>query len=154
MKVILIEDVAQLGKVGDTVNVADGYARNYLFPNRKALDACAGNLRRFEHQKKILDGKVKKKIAEASDLGTRIESLRLTFTRKAGDGEKLFGSVTSMDIEKALADQGVELRRKDIQLAEPIKQLGIHTVPVKLFREVEANLKVWIVPEGEAAKSE
>lgn len=154
MKVILIEDVARLGKVGDIVNVADGFARNFLFPKKKALDACAGNVRRFEHQKKILEGKVKKKVVAAKDLGARLEALRLTFPRKAGEEEKIFGSVTSMDIEKALADQGIEIRRKDIELGEPIKKLGIHTVPLKLFREVSAKLKVWVVPETEEKAGE
>lgn len=147
MKVILIEDVPRLGKVGEVVKVQDGYARNYLIPQKKALDAREGNVRHFEHQKRIMEGKRKKKVLAAQEIAGKMSGLQLTFQRRAGENEKLFGSVTSMDLEKALADQGYAVSRKDIALAEPIKSLGIHSVTVRLFQDVSVAVKVAVEPE-------
>ncbi len=149
MKVILLEDIPKLGKAGEVVQVKDGYGRNYLIPQKKALDACEGNVRRFEHQRRIMEARLRKKMDEANKLAQKVSSLRLTIVRKAGEEEKLFGSVTSADIERALEAEGVKVDRKAVKLEEPIKKLGIYTVPVKVYRDVTADLKVWVVPESE-----
>jgi large subunit ribosomal protein L9 len=145
MKVILIADEPSLGKAGEIVQVKDGFARNYLIPKKKALPATPDNLNRLEQMRKQLEASKAKARQAAETLSAKLEKMDLVFRRQAAGTEKLFGSVTSMDIEKALKEKGIEVDRKRIQLPEPIKQLGEFTVPVKLHPEVTANLRVKVV---------
>lgn len=147
MQVILLEDVPSLGKAGDMVKVSDGYGRNYLIPRKKALFATEKNLKAMEHQKTLVRqqmGKIKK---NTEKVARQIENLSCTFSKNVGESGKLFGSVTSMEIEAFLKENGIDVDRKKILLEEPIKNLGMYTVPVKLHPEVTAHLKVWVVQE-------
>ena len=147
MKVILLEDVPSLGKAGDTVKVSDGYGRNFLIPRKKALFATEKNLKAIEHQKTLVQhqmGKVKK---NTETLARQIEALSCTFSKNVGESGKLFGSVTSMEIEAFLKENGIEVDRKKILLEEPIKNIGVFNVPIKLHQEITAHLKVWVVQE-------
>jgi large subunit ribosomal protein L9 len=147
MQVILLEDVPSLGKAGDLLKVSDGYGRNYLIPQKKAILATEKNLKVLEHQKRQVQhrmGKVKK---DAERIAQQIEELSCTFAKTVGEGGKLFGSVTSMEIESYLKENGIEVDRKKILLEEPIKNLGLFTVPIKLHPELIARLKVWVVQE-------
>ncbi len=147
MKVILKDSVPNLGDFGDQVTVADGYARNYLIPRGLAVEATKGNINQFEAEKA---GYLKKAAAlkeKAERLKSELEAVTLNFTRKASEEEKLFGSVTSMDIEAALKEKGFDIDRKQILLSEPIKSLGVFNVGVKLHPEVVAEVKVWVVKE-------
>ena len=147
MKLILKADVKGLGKMGDIVNAAPGYARNYLMPNDFAAPADTRNVKALEHQKKVVQEK-KRKIHEGNvSFADKISSISITITAKAGEEEKLFGSVTSMDIAEALKAEGVELDKKKISLEEPIKRLGEHEVQVQVAPEVTASLKVQVVSE-------
>jgi len=141
VQVILSEDVTNLGRPGDVVKVRAGYARNYLLPRKLAVEANPKNLRDFEHQKRLALAKREMLKNQAAGLKERIEALSLTVTARAGDEGKLFGSVTNIDLERALRERGFEIDRRRILLAEPVKQLGDYTVAVRLQPEVEANLK-------------
>ena len=156
MKVILVEPVVTLGNPGDMVNVKDGYAMNYLIPKKMAIAANDKNAKALEHKKKILEHKLAKKRKDAEDVVGAIENLKCTISRRSGENEKLFGSITSKDIEDYLRGEGIKIDRKNIKLEEPIKALGIYTVPVKVYEGVDATLSVWVVPEdtGEAKKEE
>jgi large subunit ribosomal protein L9 len=145
MKVILIADEDNVGTAGQVVNVKDGFARNYLIPKKKAMPATSENLKRVEKMRSQMEAAQAKIRSEAEALAKRIESASLTLPMQAGENEKLFGSVTSLDIERALKEEGIEVDRKRIQLHEPIKSLGVFQVPVKLHHEVTAHLKVWVV---------
>ena len=142
MKVILTEDVPSLGEAGQTLEVAKGYARNYLFPKNLALEATSRNLKRLDHNKRQLLRKLERARHEASSVAEKIGSISITFSRAVGESEKLFGSVTSMDIHEALSERGIEVERKKIILSDSIKQLGEFTVPIKLQSSVIAELKV------------
>ena len=145
MKVILREDVKRLGSAGDVVEVKDGYARNYLVPRNLAVRADAGHMRQLEHEKKVLHEKREKMLKGARKLAETINKTSCTISVQAGEEDKLFGSVTSIDIAEALSKEGVEIDKKHIQLEEPIKSLGVFVVPIKITSEVEARLKVWVV---------
>lgn len=145
MKVILQKDVEKVGTIGQILNVADGFARNYLLPKGLALRAAENNVAHLEHQKKALSAKINKEKKDAEKFALKLSELSCTIAKKVGENEKLFGSVTSADIEEALAKEGVEVSRKNIVLEEPIKALGVYTVLVKLPQAVDANLKVWVV---------
>jgi len=147
MQVILLENVPSLGKAGDLVKVSDGYGRNYLIPQKKALLATEKSLKVIEHQKRQVQQRLEKGRKDAEKLGQQIENLSCTFAKTVGESGKLFGSVTSMDIENYLKDNGIEVDRKKISLEEPIKSLGMFTVPIKLSAEVTTHLKVWVVQE-------
>jgi len=147
MKVILKENVKNLGKMGETVNVADGYATNYLIPRQLAVEAITKNIKALEHQKKAVQEKAKKVKTSAEDLSSRISSLDISLTAKAGEEEKLFGSITSMDIADALKKQGIEIDRKKILLEEPIKRLGSYTIGIKIHPDVISQLTIKVVPE-------
>ena len=149
VQVILSEEVNNLGRPGDVVKVRAGYARNYLLPRKLAVEANPKNLREFEHAKSVALLKREALKQKAAGLKERIEALTLAIGARAGEEGKLFGSVTNIDIERALRDQGVEVDRRRITLAEPIKQLGDFTVTVKLESEVEARLKVNVTAAGE-----
>ena len=145
MKVILKEDVVNLGHLGDVVEVAPGYARNFLIPKKKALEATDKNLKAIEHQKKLLADQRKRERKDAEELLTRVDNTSITLSVQVGEEEKLFGSVTNKDISEALAKEGIQVDKHNILLEKPIKELGIFSVPIKIHPEVTANLKVWVV---------
>jgi ribosomal protein L9 len=145
VKVILTEDVSNLGKMGDLIQIKDGHARNYLIPKKLAVPANAQNLKAFAHQKNLLKQKQNRIKREAEKLAEKIEKISCTISKPTGEEDKLFGSVTSLDIEESLKEEGIKIDRKKILLEEPIKSLGIYKVPIKLHPEVTANLKVWVV---------
>ncbi len=147
MQVILLENVPSLGKAGDLVKVSDGYGRNYLIPQKKALLATEKSLKVVEHQKRQVQQRLEKGKKDAQKLSQQIEGLSCTFSKTVGESGKLFGSVTSMDIENYLKENRIDVDRKKILLEEPIKNLGMFTVPIKLSAEVTAQLKVWVVQE-------
>jgi large subunit ribosomal protein L9 len=147
MKVILLEDVSSLGKAGDLVKVSEGYGRNYLVPQKKAILATEKSLKVIEHQKRLIQQRMEKGKKDAEKLGQQIENLSCTFAKTVGESGKLFGSVTSMDIENYLKENGIKVDRKKIALEEPIKNLGMSNVPIKLHPEVTTHLKVWVVQE-------
>jgi len=147
MQVILLEDVPSLGKVGDQVKVSDGYGRNYLIPKKKAILATEKSLKVLEHQKRQVQQRMGKAKKDAGKIAQQIETLSCTFVKTVGESGKLFGSVTSMEIESYLKENGIDVDRKKILLEEPIKNLGMFTVPIKLHPEVTAQLKVWVVQE-------
>ena len=147
MKVILLEDVPSLGKAGDLVKVSDGYGRNYLIPQKKAMIATEKSVKVVEHQKRLVQQRMDKAKKDAEKLGRQIENLSCTFAKTVGESGKLFGSVTSMDVENYLKENGIVVDRKKITLEEPIKNLGMFTVPIKLHPEVTTHLKVWVVQE-------
>src|SRR6266849_3252805 len=148
MEVILREHVDNLGRRGEIVKVAAGYARNYLLPRKLALLATDGNRKQIERERAKFDAKDadEKKVAEA--LGERMSGVQVVIARKVGETEALYGSVTSGDIAEALAAKGFDIDRRKVQLQEPIKKLGEFTVPVKLHRDVTTNVKVRVIAEG------
>jgi len=147
MKIILTEDIPQLGSAGDLLTVKDGFARNYLIPYNKAVNATTENVKNLAHQKRQVEEKLNKIKREAEKLAKKIELVSCTVPKTVGEEDKLFGSVTSIDIHNSLKNEGIEVDKKAVILDEPIKNLGIFTVPVKLHAEVTANLKVWVVKE-------
>lgn len=147
MKVLLTSNVKHLGKVGDTVNVARGYARNFLFPKKFALEASEGNVAQYNHAKLLVDHKRKKEVKSAQELADKLNELSITIAKKAGESEKLFGSVTNMDIEEQLSAAGIQIERSAILLEEPIKKLGVYNIPVKIDSTITAKLKVWVVEQ-------
>lgn len=147
VQVILNEDVPNLGRTGDVVKVRPGYARNFLFPRKLAVEANPKSIKAFEHHKRIAMAKREVQKGEASELKRKLEALVIIIGAHAGEEGKLFGSVTNIDIERALREKGVSVERRKIHLAEPIKQLGEFTVPVRLQPEVEASLKVEVKAE-------
>jgi len=149
VQVILNEDLPNLGRTGDVVKVRAGYARNYLLPRKLAVEADQKNIRAFEHQKRIASRRREAKRTDALAIKEKIEALSITISARAGEEGKLFGSVTNIDIERAVREKGVDIERRKIVLPEPIKQLGDFTVPVKLDSEVEANLKVTVAAQAE-----
>jgi len=147
MKVILKEDVKGLGHMGEVVNTSDGYARNYLIPKNLAAEASTKNIKELEHNKKIIMEKAAK-IRDASKASAeKLAALTLVIKAKVGEEEKLFGSVTSMDIAEALAAEGFEIDKKKIHIDEPIKRIGEYVVHVKIHPEVSAPVKVHVVSE-------
>jgi large subunit ribosomal protein L9 len=147
MQVVLLEDVPSLGKAGDSVRVSDGYGRNYLIPKKKAILATERSVHVLEHQKRQVQQQMGKMKKDAERMAEQIEKLSCTFVKNVGESGKLFGSVTSMEIESYLKENGIDIDRKKIQMEEPIKNLGVYTVPIKLNPEVTAHLKVWVVQE-------
>ena len=147
VNIILQENVDGLGVIGDQVAVKPGYARNYLVPKGLAIIANERNVKELEHQKRQLARKLEKATKDAEAIKARIEKVTCEFTQRASEEGKLFGSVTSMDLEAKLQDASIEIDRKKIQLAEPIKTLGEHVVTVKLDAGVVAELKVVVNAE-------
>jgi large subunit ribosomal protein L9 len=147
MQVILLEDIPSLGKVGDKVKVSDGYGRNYLIPQKKAILATEKSLKAIEHQKRQVQQQLDKAKKDAEKEAQQIGQLSCTFAKPVGESGKLFGSVTSMEIEGFLKENGIEVDRKKILLEEPIKSVGMYNVPIKLNPEITAHLKVWVVQE-------
>ncbi|MGH9466203.1 MAG: 50S ribosomal protein L9 [Terriglobales bacterium] len=149
MEIILKEDVQKLGRKGDVVKVADGFGRNFLLPQRKAILATAANLRNIEQMRSSADRKEARDRDAALALAGQLAQVKLSFQRRAGAKEALFGSVTSMDIMHALAERGYDLDRRKIDLPDPLKTLGEHKVPLHLFKDVRADLAVSIEREAD-----
>ena len=147
MKIILRQDYENLGKAGDIVKVKPGYARNYLLPKKIAYPAEPNFVRMLEEEKRQKQQRLRKEKKVAEEMAEQLSSVSLTISASVGEEDKMFGSVTSQDIAAALKEQGHEIDRRKIVLEEPIKALGIYSVPIKLYPEVEANIKVWVVKE-------
>ncbi|HKQ59688.1 MAG TPA: 50S ribosomal protein L9 [Candidatus Polarisedimenticolaceae bacterium] len=150
MKIILREHVEHLGERGQVVNVAVGYARNFLLPKALAMEATPGNLKLIEHQRKAWAAKEQHEQADAQALARSIEALQLSVERKAGDTGTLYGSVTNVDVAELLAARGVEVDRRRIQLAEPIKTLGEHEIEIKLHRTTTARVKLNVLASDQS----
>ena len=148
MKVILQENIDNLGYVGDVLDVADGYARNFLFPRQKALAANPRNVKALEHAKRVTAHKARKVEHELHGLATKLSGVSLTFPVQTGKDDKLFGSITAKDLEAGLLAEGFDVDRRKIQLANPLKELGTFTVGVKLHRDIVANISVCLVKQG------
>ncbi|MBL8075843.1 MAG: 50S ribosomal protein L9 [Nitrospira sp.] len=154
MKVILQETLEGVGHLGDLINVADGFARNYLLPRRKAVEADSRSIKAFEHAKRVAAERAKKEQLEIEAHAKKVSAVSLTIEMQAGKDDKLFGSVTTKDIAEGLAAQGVTVDRRKIQLAQPIKELGTVVVPIKMPRDVVATVKVHVVKKQDAQETE
>ncbi len=148
MEIILQEEVANLGQIGDVVKVRDGYARNYLLPRGLAVEANRRNVRVLEHHKRLVAGKKERAERQAQALIEQLSALSLTIPAKAGEEGRLFGSVTNIDLEAALNEKGLSLDRRKILLDEPIKQVGSYDVPVNLGGAMRVNIKVEVTAES------
>jgi len=148
MEVILRTYVEHLGERGELVKVADGYARNYLLPRKLALPATDGNRKRVERERAIMEAHEAEEKSKAEAVAARLGNLSIEFTRRVGDTEQLYGSVTSSDIAQFLKEQGFEIDRRKLVLPDPIKALGEHAVPLKLHRAVTVGLKVRVLRQG------
>ena len=148
MEVILREHVDNLGQRGEIVKVADGYARNYLLPRKLALPATDANKKWIERERKIAEARDQEERGAAEAIATRLSALDLTILRKVGENDQLYGSVTNADIAELLAKKGFEVDRRKILLPDPIKTLGENSVPVKLHRDVTAQLKVTVAKDA------
>ena len=147
MKVILKEDVLNLGEPGAIVNVKPGYARNYLIPQGLAAQATSRNIKMMEHQLKIIERQIDAAKADQEKVKERLAELSVTVSKSAGENEKLFGSVTTRDVQAALEEEGVTIDRRRVIISEPIKALGVYTVQIKLYGGESVELKVWVVAE-------
>jgi large subunit ribosomal protein L9 len=148
MKVILKENVESLGKAGDAVKVADGYARNYLIPKGLAVEASSWSLKSLEHEKNRIMQKIKSERKKAELMVEKLRGVTCTLHRRAGEQDKLFGSVTTKDIENSLIEQGIEIDRRMIVLEEPVRSLGEFPVKIKLQPGVMAEIKIMVVGEA------
>ena len=147
MERILREKIDKLGDVGDVIHVKDGYARNYLIPRGLVVKATPGNLKVVEDLKNQIIHQEKKATTQHSKLAEKLSKLKLLAPVKVGEGDRLFGSVTAIRICELLQEQGYEVDRKAIQLDDPIKSLGLHTVPLKLYSDVNTEIKVYVIKE-------
>jgi large subunit ribosomal protein L9 len=145
MQVILTQDVNNLGKAGEVVSVKNGYGRNFLIPQGLAITASSRNVRRLDHERKLVQARVVKEVGSASDVAARINGMTLQFERLVGEGDKLFGSVTGADLASQLSVAGVAVDHRKIKLGEPIRALGKYEVEVKVHPSVSATLKFWVV---------
>src|SRR5206468_5067136 len=148
MEVILKEDVAKLGSRGDVVKVAEGYGRNFLLPRKLAIEASTGNKKVIEQMRAAAVRRSAKEKSQAEELSKQFDGLSVSFTRRSGEQDQLFGSVTSGDIAESLSKKGFDIDRRKIQLHEPLKTLGEFSVPVKLHKDVTTHLKVVIEKEA------
>ena len=146
-EIILKQDVENLGETGEVVDVAAGYARNYLLPQGLALPADEGNLKRIREERRREERAAERVREEAESLASTLEGKSLTFHERAGEGGQLFGSVTAADVIDRLASDGIELDRRNVLLEEPIKELGVYSVAVDLHADVRPEVKVWVVAE-------
>lgn len=153
MKVILCDDIDNLGHMGDEVKVADGYARNFLLPRRLAVQADTASARQIEHELSIIRRREAKRKEEMAGVAKQIEGITVEIQMRAGDNDKLFGSVTTGHISEKLAEMGHQLDRKKMKLSEPIKALGTYTVPVRLAREVETTIIVNVTATEESKQA-
>ena len=147
VEVILRDDVPHLGKIGDVVRVKPGYARNYLFPRGLAVEASRRNLSQLEHHKRVIGAKADRERKAAVAAAAKVDGLRLTVRARAGEEGRLFGSVTNLDIERLLAEKGVQVDRRRIALEEPIKQLGTYPIAVQVGRDARATIELTVEPE-------
>jgi large subunit ribosomal protein L9 len=157
MKVILKQDVENVGRKGDTLNVAPGFGRNFLIPRKLALEVTASNMRMIELERKALKKKVEQERVSYKGLIERLDQVTLSFARKAGEKDHIFGSVSAGDIKDALDKLGFEIDKKKIALVEPLKRLGNYTIAIKVFHDDKAEIKVAVVKEedpGEAPAEE
>lgn len=145
MRLILSQNVENLGRIGELVRVKNGYARNFLIPRGLAVVANEGNQAALNHQLRLLDKKKSLILAEAKKQGALIEKISVTVTKQVGEDEKIFGSVTTAELEDLLSQEGVKVSRKDIKLTEEIKKVGVYSAEVKVHPEVTAKFKVWVV---------
>jgi large subunit ribosomal protein L9 len=145
MDVILKEDMHNLGKSGELVTVRDGYGRNYLLPQGKAVVATRKNVAQLDHEKKMIAARNAKLLKDAQSIADRLAAIEITIARQAGAEDKLFGSVSSRDVEEALTEKGLKIDRKKIVLADAIRTLGVYTLDIKLSPEVTGKIKVWVV---------
>lgn len=152
MEIILVKDVDKLGMAGQTLHVADGYARNFLLPTGVALPATEGNLKMLAKKRAEYEARAKAERERAEELRHKLAATRLVFHRKAGEKDKLYGAVTAIDLAEALQGQGLDIDRKRLRLSEPIKALGEYEIPVRLHAEITATFKVSVQPEEGAAE--
>ena len=145
MEVILRQAVESLGKPGDVVKVSNGYARNYLLPHGVAFEATPGNLKRIQQEKDRLEAAENERREAAQGLATKLEQVQLTFSARVGDEGKLFGSVTSADVAQQLESQGFSIEKRQIDLHEPIKALGVYRIPIRLHADVKPEIRVWVI---------
>ena len=147
MEIILRQGVENLGKPGDVVKVKAGYARNYLLPHGLAFEATPGNLKRIQQERDRLDAAENERRTAAQTLAERLEQVSLTFSARVGEEGKLFGSVTTADIAQQLEAQGFHIEKRQIDLHEPIKALGVYRVPVRLHADVKPEVRVWVIKQ-------
>jgi len=147
MEVILTENIEKLGKMGDLVKVSDGYARNYLLPKGLAMQATKRSIKQLEHSKRLVEAKRLRDMKDAQSISDRLESLKITIGAKVGEEEKLFGSVTRMNIADALKKEGMDINKKNILLADPIKTTGVFDVDIKINHNINTKVRVWVVAE-------
>ncbi|MEK6690830.1 MAG: 50S ribosomal protein L9 [Nitrospirota bacterium] len=145
MQVILRKNIEKLGAAGDMIEVSNGYGRNYLLPRGLAIEATPRNIKTIEHEKILISERKKSEIRDAEEIKKKISEISVTIAMQAGEEDKLFGAVTTMDIEEALSKEGISIDKRNIFLEEPIKRLGIYNVNVKVHPEVMTELKVWVV---------
>jgi large subunit ribosomal protein L9 len=147
MEVILRHAVENLGKPGEVVKVKNGYARNYLLPRNLAYEATPGNLKRIQQERDRLEAAENQRRGAASEVATKLEQVSLTFSARVGEEGKLFGSVTAADIAQQLEQQGFHIEKRQIDLHEPIKTLGVYRVPVRLHADVKPEIRVWVIKQ-------
>ena len=147
MEVILRQAIENVGGPGEIVKVSAGYARNYLLPRGYAVEATAGNKKRIEKERERLEAAENERRGSAQELAGRIEQVSLTFSARVGEEGKLFGSVTASDIAQQLAQQGYEIEKRQVDLHEPIKALGVYRVPIRLHADVHPEIKVWVIKQ-------
>jgi len=147
MEVILRHAVENLGKPGDVVKVKNGYARNYLLPHNLAYEATPGNLKRIQQERDRLDAAESQRRGSAQEVATKLEQVSLTFSARVGEEGKLFGSVTAADIAQQLDQQGFRIEKRQVDLHEPIKSLGVYRVPVRLHADVKPEIRVWVIKQ-------
>ncbi len=147
MRIILKEKIEDLGNIGDVIEVKDGYARNFLMPQGLALEASPKNLKVLEHEKRMREAAKKKEKEKAAALAKELENISCTVKVKAGEDDRIFGSVTPLDIKRALDSQGIDVDKRNISLVDNIKTLGIYHALIRLHPEVETKIKVWVVKE-------
>jgi large subunit ribosomal protein L9 len=147
MEVILRHAVENLGKPGEVVKVKNGYARNYLLPHNLAYEATPGNLKRIQQERDRLEAAEGQRRDAAQEVATKIEQVSLTFSARVGEEGKLFGSVTAGDIAQQLEQQGFHIEKRQIDLHEPIKSLGVYRVPVRLHADVKPEIRVWVIKQ-------
>jgi large subunit ribosomal protein L9 len=145
MEVILRQAVENLGKPGEVVKVSNGYARNFLLPRGVAFEATPGNLKRIQQERERLEAAENERRGVAQTLAEKLEQVQLTFSARVGDEGKLFGSVTSADVAQQLEAQGFHIEKRQIDLHEPIKALGVYRIPVRLHADVKPEIRVWVI---------
>jgi len=145
VRIILLQDYEGLGKSGDQIEVKDGYARNFLFPKGLALKADKNSIKRFQEMARLKEMKQNRALKQSRELAEKLQALSLTVPVQVGEEDRVFGSVTSIEIAQQLKDKGYDIDKRQIILAEPIKALGIFDIPIKLHPEITATVKLWVI---------